>query len=194
MLKWLDQEQLETICDIGGGTGKYTLAWLTNSAHRPRLVTILDVPETLYSETMLRSELGNEHIQYISSPTDVPNRSGVVLCPIANARALESVSFDLVTNRGSMQEMTDAWIDWYMERLDRQPCRFFWSLNYFAPPLVYILEGHNSWSPRPSPHWQLTHVETSVGLRNTAAMMFRKDGKANLEPIASHGQEHRRMA
>ena len=176
LLSLLDQRP-RSVCDIGGGTGKYALSWLTNSAHRPDLVAIIDLPETLiYSESLLRSELGDERVQYITSPDVMPSRSGAVLCPIANVRALEFIPFDLVTNTQSMQEMTDAWIDWYMDWLDRQTCRYFWSSNYFASSLANMHEGHNSWSPRPGPNWRLIHSHIALGARSNAEMLFRNDG------------------
>ena len=186
ILNWLGQARPRTVCDIGGGTGKYALSWLTNSAHRPDLVVILDIPETLvYSETLLRSELGDSRVQYISSHNIVPSTSGVVLCPIAYARAVEGVPFDLVTNKWSMQEMSDEWIDWYMDWLDRQPCCFFWSSNYFGMPLNYMTEGHNSWSPRPSERWQLTDFKLDLSLRNWASLLFRRDSDQDSRPPAS---------
>lgn len=176
ILNLLKGQWPRTICDVGGGTGTYARCWLTNSAHRPDLVAIVDAPETLvYSETLLRNELGDSQVQHISAPTTIPNRSGVVLCPIANIQALENISFDLVTNTFSMQEMTDAWVDWYMDWLDRQSCRFFYSENYFANALGNMIEGHNSWSPRPSPRWELIDSQFHLGNRNAAYMLFRKD-------------------
>src|SRR5262249_34818198 len=127
ILDLLGDDRPRTVCDIGGGTGTGARAWLTNSAHRPDLVAIVDIPETLvYAEAMLRSELGDERVQYVADRTLIPNSSGVVLCPVGNVAALARLSFDLVTNTYSMQEMTDAWIDWYMDWLDRQTCRYFY--------------------------------------------------------------------
>jgi hypothetical protein len=169
-------EPPRTVCDIGGGTGKYAMAWLTNSAHQPDLVVIIDLPETLvYSEALLRTELGGGRVQYITSEETIPSRTGVVLCPVAYTRALQPLSFDLVTNKGSMQEMTDEWIDWYMAFLDRQECRFFWSSNYFASALSNMHEGHNAWSARPSPLWQMIHSEISLSTRSNLVALFRKE-------------------
>ena len=179
LLKLLQGNWPRTICDIGGGTGSIARCWLTNSAHRPDLVVIVDIPETLvYSELLLRSELGESQVQYLSSPRCSPIRSGVILCPITNIRTLESISFDLVTNTTSMQEMTDEWVDWYMDWLDRQQCRFFWSANHFANAVSNMREGHNSWSPRPSPRWQLLYSKVYLGPRNSAHMLFQKDTNA----------------
>jgi hypothetical protein len=186
LLKLLRGNWPRTICDIGGGTGSIARCWLTNSAHRPDLVVIIDIPESLvYSEALLRSELGESQVQYLSDPACTPKRSGVVLCPISNIRKLESISFDLVTNTTSMQEMTDEWIDWYMAWLDRQQCRFFWSANHFANSVSNMREGHNSWSPRPSPRWQLLYSKVHVGPRNSAHMLFQKDTNAGPDQSAS---------
>jgi hypothetical protein len=182
LLKLLQDNRPRTICDIGGGTGSTARCWLTNSAHRPDLVVIVDIPETLvYSEALLRSELGDSQVQYLASPTCTPMRSGVILCPIANIRRLENISFDLVTNTTSMQEMTDEWVDWYMDWIDRQPCCFFWSANHFANGISNMREGHNSWSPRPSPRWQLVYSKIHLGPRNSARMLFQKE--ANAVPV-----------
>jgi hypothetical protein len=182
LLKLLQDNRPRTICDIGGGTGSTSRCWLTNSAHRPDLVVIVDIPETLvYSEALLRSELGESQVQYLAGPTYTPMRSGVILCPINNIRRLENISFDLVTNTTSMQEMTDEWVDWYMDWIDRQPCCFFWSANHFANGISNMREGHNSWSPRPSPRWQLVYSKIHLGPRNSAHMLFQKD--ANAVPV-----------
>src|SRR5262249_50813341 len=171
-----------TSCHIAGGTGSTARCWLTNSAPRPDLVVIVDIPETLvYSEALLRSELGESQVQYLAGPTYTPMRSGVILCPINNIRRLENISFDLVTNTTSMQEMTDEWVDWYMDWIDRQPCCFFWSANHFANGISNMREGHNSWSPRPSPRWQLVYSKIHLGPRNSAHMLFQKD--ANAVPV-----------
>jgi hypothetical protein len=176
LLHWLEGDRPRSVCDIGGGTGKYAYAWLTNAAHRPDLVVILDIPETLiYSETLLRNAFGDDAVQYITDPAMVPNRSGVVLCPVGNAKAIEGVTFDLVTNVGSMQEMPDGWIDWYMAWLDRQPCRYFYSNNYFGNALTNMNEGHCSWAPRPSARWTLLSHRLNLGMRTHAQTLFKRD-------------------
>ena len=163
------------ICDLGGGTGKYAYAWLTNTAHQPKLIVIVDLAETLvYSETLLRREFG-DRVQYLTGPAEHPNSSGIVLCPVANIEAIRSLRFDLVTNVGSMQEMSDKWVDWYMEWLDRQPCSYLYSSNYFGQPLDSMHEGHNSWSPRPSPSWRLVKSNITPGPRIGADMLFVRD-------------------
>jgi hypothetical protein len=171
LLHWLPHRP-RTLCDVGGGTGKYAYAWLTNAAHRPELVVIVDMPETLiYSEALLRSEFG-ERVQYLARPDQRPSGAGIVLCPLGNIKALANISFDLVTNSGSMQEMPDPWIDWYMGWLDRQPCRFFYSSNFFCSPLDAMEEGHNSWSPRPSSRWRLLQSRLAPGPGTTATLLF----------------------
>jgi len=192
ILHLLDRDLPKTVCDIGGGTGKFALSWLTNSAHRPDLVVIIDLPETLvYSETLLRTELGDSRVQYVTSPTSRLSRSGAILCPIANVSALKDISFDLITNLFSMQEMKDNWIDCYMQWLDQQPCRFFYSENYFAGPIVNMIEGHNSWSPRPSPEWLLIDAKFGFGTRPWAKMLYQKqdNGRSWMPRPSARGAE-----
>ena len=56
-------------------------------------------------------------------------------------------------NTGSMQEMTEEWVDFWMAWLKKQDCRYFYSLNYFAQSLDNMAEGANTWSPRLTPDW-----------------------------------------
>jgi hypothetical protein len=49
--------------------------------------------------------------------------------------------------------MSEAWVDFYMDWLDRQPCRYFYSLNYFAQPILFLAESANLYSPRLSSRW-----------------------------------------
>jgi hypothetical protein len=137
------------------------LSWLKNTAHRPEYVTIIDLPETLiFADALLRHEVGIAEVRYLLDDTPIdPAGVGakVLLCPISNVSALRRLEFDLVTNTLSMQEMTDEWVDWYMRWLDMQPCRYFYSANFFGTALARMREGRNSWSPRPSSGWWLQH-------------------------------------
>jgi hypothetical protein len=60
---------------------------------------------------------------------------------------------DLVINTGSMQEMTDEWVDFWMQWLKKQDCRWFYSVNYFASPLSSLPETRSTWSPRLTSEW-----------------------------------------
>lgn len=149
---------LDVIGEIGGGTGGPARLWLDNPIRPPRTYVIVDVPESLFfSEVFLAKHVGAGNVYYHTAPGGLAGRLieryRVVLVPVSRLDSLAEVPFDLVINTLSMQEMSDDWIDLYMAWLDRQPCRFFYSLNYFAQPLDGMAEGGNTWSPRLSRRW-----------------------------------------
>lgn len=148
----------DVICEIGGGYGGPARLWLTNPIFRPRAYIIVDVPESLFfAEVFLKAHFGKDAVSYIGGGEEAPSLRAegpqVILCPVQSIAALAGISLDLVVNTGSMQEMTEGWVDFYMDWLDRQPCRFLYSLNYFGQPTEFMAEGHNLWSPRLSPRW-----------------------------------------
>ena len=116
-----------------------------------------------------------------SAPLDpnVVSRYSVILCPIRFVDAISSLGLDLVINTGSMQEMTEEWVDFWMEWLKKQTCRYFYSLNYFAQPLKFMAEGANTWSPRLTADW-IVQFQTSQspqwfrGGRNFAEILAEK--------------------
>jgi hypothetical protein len=82
-----------------------------------------------------------------------------------------------------MQEMTEAWIDFWMVWLQRQNCKFFYSLNYFAQPLNFMAEGGNTWSPRLTADWMVRLQRSNPAFvmqqgttRNFAEILAEKTG------------------
>ena len=135
---------------------------------------------------MLRHELGEENVRYLIDDTPVDPaemNAKVVLCPIQNIAALRSVTFDLVTNIVSMQEMTDEWIDFYMHWLDEQPCKYFYSANSFGISLNQMREARNSWSPRPSSRWKLQQYTTGPDRERPMAMQLFKKTSNDLPSV-----------
>ena len=65
---------------------------------------------------------------------------------------------DLVINTGPMQEMTDVWIDFYIDWVSRFDTRYFYSLNYVAQPLGIMGESRNLWTQRLGPDWATRHL------------------------------------
>lgn len=185
LIDMLREELPKTVCDVGGGIGTSTLSWLRNTAHRPEYMAIIDLPETLiFADALLRHELGIAEVRYLLDDTPIDPASvgvKVLLCPVSNVSALRRLKFDLVTNILSMQEMTEEWVDWYMRWLDTQPCRYFYSANFFGTALGRMLEGRNSWSPRPSPGWWLQRFWVNDdGDRPMAMQIFKKtDNKSS---------------
>ena len=71
---------------------------------------------------------------------------------------------DLVINTGSMQEMTDEWIDFYIDWLARFDTRYFYSLNYVAQPLSIMGESRHLWTQRLGPNWATRHMRLNIPL------------------------------
>jgi hypothetical protein len=72
---------------------------------------------------------------------------------------LAPVQIDLVTNTNSLQEMSEAYVDFFMDWLDRQDCSFFISINIVLQDLRVLLESMNTWSPRMRPVWKTLFLE-----------------------------------
>lgn len=148
----------QVILEIGGGYGAPARTWMNNPIARPRCYLILDMPESLFfSDVFLRKEFGRESVYYVTSGEELPVATleghQFILCPLANFSALLNLPVDLVINTGSMQEMSEEWVDFYKNFLDRQQCRWFYTLNYFAQPVNALWESGNLLSPRLSPMW-----------------------------------------
>lgn len=153
-----------SVCEIGGGYGGPCRLWLTNAIHRPGRYVIVDLPESLFfSEVFLRSELGNEKVYYVNidRPLDasIADKFSVLLCPLSNIAALKNIHFDLVFNTLSMQEMSGAYVDFYMGWLDLQPCHYFFSYNYAVQPIELHPESANKCAPRLSDRWQPVWID-----------------------------------
>jgi hypothetical protein len=71
---------------------------------------------------------------------------------------------DLVINTGSMQEMTDDWIDFYIRWLAKYNTRYFYSLNYIAQPISVMGESRNLWSQRLGAEWSTRHLRLNIPL------------------------------
>ena len=149
----------DIILELGGGYGAPTRLWLTNKIAQPKCYIIADIPESLFfAEVFLRATFGADAVHYVEEGAPLDEKLlddfRVILCPIPHLSSLEKLPVDLIINTGSLQEMSEEWIVYYMEWLDRQRANFFYSLNYAAQPLNYLAESINLWSPRPSPQWQ----------------------------------------
>src|SRR5262249_44266599 len=135
------------ILEIGGGYGEIARLWVKNPIARATSYVIVDIPECLFlAEVALRSEFG-EMVGYLEG-TD-PG-TPILLVPLSRLFALKRTT-DLVVNTGSMQEMTEEWIDFYVDWLSRYDARYFYSLNYAAQPISIMGESRNLWTQRLGP-------------------------------------------
>jgi hypothetical protein len=148
------------IVEIGGGYGEIARLWVTNTVAPAERYIIADIPESLFfAEVALRSEFG-DIVGYFDGH-DPGTR--ILLVPLPYLDKLDK-SVDLVINTGSMQEMTDEWIDFYIDWLSRFDTRYFYSLNYVAQPLSIMGESRNLWTQRLGPNWATRHLRLNIPL------------------------------
>jgi hypothetical protein len=148
------------ILEIGGGYGEIARLWLINSLTPAESYVIVDIPECLFfAEVALRAEFGDQ-VGYFDGHDP---GTKILLVPISH---IENVtrSADLVINTGSMQEMTDEWIDFYVQWLGKYDTRYFYSLNYIAQPLGVMGESRNLWSQRLGAEWSTRHLRLDIPL------------------------------
>ena len=157
------------ILEVGGGYGAPAYQWLTNPVHRPDTYIIVDIPECLFfAEVALRRAFGDR--VFYAGETKGWQGKGIYLVPLTRLDLLADTKIDLMVNTGSMQEMSDEWINFYMGWLDRQLPAYFYSLNYAAQPLDKLAESRTLWGPRPSKIWNLLLIEI-----NQASMRMHTD-------------------
>lgn len=109
------------VLEIGGGTG--TLAVLLSLRLKPRLYTIVDLPEMmLHSSRTVRHMLPDMPIHFAhrmpAGPLKLPER-GFFFVPHVDAHRLPSAAFDLALNIDSFQEMSRDQVWGYLDLVGR---------------------------------------------------------------------------
>ena len=155
VLTCMQYSEVNRVVELGGGYGGLARLFLLNSLKPVEKYYVIDLPESLFfCEVFLRANFPDKIIAYITDGGQRPNdEADIVLCPVHHLNSLDGMPFDLLINTGSLGEMPDEYVDFYMKWLDRMPIRHFYSLNYFAMPLHNRMEGRNNYSPRPSSKW-----------------------------------------
>ncbi len=177
---------IKTVLELGGGYGAPARLWLNNRISPIENYIIVDIPQSLFfAEVFLRDQIGSDAVYYVENAEplseQVRSKYRVILCPVSRLSALDPLPVDLVVNTGSLQEMSEEWVDYYMDWLDRLSARFFYSLNYAAQPVNYLAESINLWSPRPSGNWR------AKMLRMNPAFIRMQSDRNFLEAIYEQG-------
>ena len=182
------RSDIRSVFEIGGGYGATARMWkLTAGVDR---YAVADFPESLFfAEVFLRANFPDANLLYVRDPADA-TRAGeadFVLCPIEHVESLKTVRFDLAVNTGSLPEMTEEWVDFWMDYLDAANVSLFYSLNYFGQPLEFMSESMNAWSPRLRPRWtaRLLRAEPFFVVTQTtrvfAETMYEKGDSADVQ-------------
>ena len=139
------------VLEIGGGLGGVT-SLLRNYFGDRLTLYLVDIPETLLiQEWYLRACFPEAATSYKATPTPVICERGALY--FINAYGLESqaISFDVAINIDSMQEMTKATIEGYLQYIQRNISvgGLFYFQNHFghstasiAEPSEYPLDAH----------------------------------------------------
>jgi putative sugar O-methyltransferase len=152
------------VIEIGGGYGEIARLWVNNPIAPAESYVIIDIPECLFfADVALKAEFG-EIVGYFDERDP---QTPITLVPLTRLDQLDR-SVDLVVNTGSMQEMTDDWIDFYMAWLSRCGARYFYCLNYAAQPIAIMGESRNLWTQRPGPEWATRHLRLNIPLLDLA--------------------------
>jgi len=185
---------IKTVCEIGGGYGGPARLWLTNTISPIKNYTIVDLPESLfYAEVFLRATSPSLNIVYCKTKKDFQNtrENTVYLVPIQLAHHTSTMKFDLVTNTGSLAELSDDWVGFWSRWLNAQQCNLFYSHNYFGISVDRLFESRNIFAPLTPAGWRTSRVRINPPLmllqsaeRNVAEiMMVRTDSGVNREWI-----------
>src|SRR5262249_2879729 len=144
--------------------GEIARMWVKNPAAPAEAYTIVDIPESLFfAEVALRAEFGDAVGYFDGSDPGTP----ILLVPLSRIEEVER-PVDLVVNTGSMQEMTDEWIDFYMAWLSAYDTRYFYCHNYAAQPIAVMGESRNLWTQRPGRDWSTRHLRLNIPLMDIA--------------------------
>jgi putative sugar O-methyltransferase len=181
------------ILELGGGYGAPARLWMKNPISNPRCYLIVDMPESLFfADVFLRTEFGDDAVHYLTSGKPLEDEAlekhRFILCPLPFLGALENLPVDIVINTGSLQEMSEEWVDFYSAWLDRQRCSWFYSLNYFGQPINALMESGNVFSPRLSANWTARHLRWNPAFirmqadRDYLEALYEK-GTTALDPI-----------
>ncbi len=166
------------VVEIGGGYGAPGRIWMTNGIHRPKQYIDVDFPESLfYAECYLHATLPNHQIVYLSNESDFEllnqyTENVIFLCPIANFKKLLEFDIDLITNTGSLQEMSEEYVSFYVKMIENSQCKTFYSSNYFAQPLNSLLESMNFGAPIMNKEWQAKFKAFHPSDRRSVAEVF----------------------
>ncbi len=178
-LRCLSFDRPKRVLEIGGGYGAPGRVWMTNDAHRPDFYVDVDFPESLFfAEVYLRATMPHLPIGYFGEEAS-DLKTGILLCPIARlGDLLAQHDFDLIVNTGSMQEMSEAYVEFYMQAIARARCDAFYSANYFAQPIGELLESMNFAAPVLRPDWSaVASYFHDSGSRSVAEVFYRRIGR-----------------
>jgi putative sugar O-methyltransferase len=146
------------VCDVGSGYGFTALLWMQNPIFTPDVYILVDFPESLFfAELFLKTNLREIPVIHMCSGEFKEQAPPyILLCPIGKEDELHRLPIEWVVNLGSLQHMSEDWVDHWMQWLDASQAQYFYSLNFGIAPLIkkfWLCGGATDYAPRLSDQW-----------------------------------------
>jgi putative sugar O-methyltransferase len=149
------------IVEIGGGYG--ALARLFKLEHPNVHYTITDIPESLFfAEVFLKENFPNCSVRFATTRDEIEKNQqcDFLLVPVQASAHLKNYQFDVAINTGSLQEMPDVTVDYWMDFVQSDLIDSFYSLNYFLNQIdmnIHHAEVSNFLCPKLDSYWRVVH-------------------------------------
>ncbi len=158
------QSNLRRVIEIGGGYGG--LARVFKIMNPGLSYTIVDLPESLFfAQVFLSLNFPNAKIHYLNENENIdPDEFDFVLIPVQFCRAVKDGKYDICINSGSLQEMTDIAVNFWMNFIQTLiQVKIFYSFNYFLNnKRKYAETSYNEGNlicPKLDPFWKLKYFK-----------------------------------
>lgn len=125
-------QKINKVIEIGGGYG--ALARIFKIMNDKISYILIDLPESLfYADIFLSLNFPNAKIKYICEDEKINlSQFDFVLIPVQMYKVLENEKFDIAINTGSLQEMPDITVNFWMNFIQNFiHIKLFYSFNYF---------------------------------------------------------------
>jgi len=159
----------ERVLEIGGGYGALARIFkiMNSSVH----YTIVDLPESLFfAQLFLMLNFPDAKVCYVDKNRKVDvDEFDFLLVPVQFYDAIAGDKFDIVINTGSLQEMPDITVKFWMNFIQNiLKVEMFYSFNYFLNDKRRFLETSkeeaNLICPILDPFWKLKYFKINPGL------------------------------
>jgi hypothetical protein len=146
------------------GTGYGGLSRIFRLEQRDLTYVLVDLPESLFcAEVFIRANFPDAKIFYCEFKDCLPDidQYDFVFVPAQNVEVLTGLSFNLVINTGSLQEMTESSVFFWMRFIQETiKTDYFYSWNYFLNPKYLLPEaGPSLISPVLDPRWSVQYFK-----------------------------------
>ncbi len=155
---------IRRVIEIGGGYG--ALARIFKIMNRDITYTIIDLPESLFfAHAFLSLNFPNASIAYINANKPIHlDKYDFVLIPVQFYQSLSNDEFDIVINTGSLQEMPENTVTFWMDFIQTFiKVKMFYSFNYFLNNKRIYLETSkeegNNICPILDPYWKVKYFK-----------------------------------